>query len=203
MTVSMFRRGGTVSAGDHPLKSRIILALLALVGLTTISSAFAPAPVYREPPKPKTPDVYALMQGTWEIDQNVNAAFKGRMAINRMRQQIRIQGTTWGYIFNNNGTLIESTKYQIVLDPKASPATLDLKQSNQNLVFLGGMPGGGVVMVEQVVMKGIVRVDGDKLTFCYVNGYQQNAERPKQFYAGNQVMPNGVTAMTMTLKRVK
>ena len=188
------------------MKSRILLSLVALIGLTTISSAFAPAPVYREPPKPKVPEVYALMQGTWEIQQNVNnnaLLMRRGIAARRMQQKIRIQGTTWGYIFNNNGTEIESTKYQIVLDPKASPATLDLKQSNQNVVFLGGMPGGGMVMVEQVAMRGIVKVDGDTLTFCYVSGYQANAERPKQFFAGNQIMPNGVTAMTMTLKRVK
>ena len=36
------------------------------------SSAFAPAPVYREPPKPVVPEIYAAMQGTWEINQNVN-----------------------------------------------------------------------------------------------------------------------------------
>ena len=53
-------------------------------------------------------------------------------------------------------------------------------------------------------MKGIVKVEGGIMTFSYVSGYQQNAERPKQFVAGNQVMPNGVTTvMTMTLKKVK
>ena len=182
------------------MKTRISLALLALIGLTTITSA-APAPVYREPPKPKTPDVYALMQGTWEIQQNVNPAFKGRMvAVNRMRQQIRIQGTTWASIFNNNGTEIESTKYQIVLDPKAAPATLDLKHANQ-VMMQGGL--GAVVMVDQVAMKGVVKVEGDTLTFCYVYGHNQAAERPRQFVVGNQVMANGMVAMTMTLKRVK
>ena len=182
----------------------LILSLLALVGLSALGSA-APAPVYREPPKPKVSDVYALMQGTWELEQNNVIVLGGRGLGRRgiQKQQIRIQGTTWGYIFNNNGTEIESTKYQIVLDPKASPATLDLEQSNQNAGFLGGMPGGGMVMVEQVVMKGIVKVEGNTLTFCYVNGPQANTERPKQFYVGNQVMPNGVTTMSMTLKRVK
>jgi uncharacterized protein (TIGR03067 family) len=202
----MFRRGETVSAGDLPLKIRMSLALLALVGLATISFAFAPAPVYREPPKPAVPEIYAAMQGTWEINQTVNNLMMRKrvgIAIPRIQQQIRIQGSTWAYIYNNNGVETESTKYEIVLDPKASPATLDLKQ-NQNVVFLVGMPGGGQAMVEQIAMKGIVKVEGDTLTFCYVYGHQQNAERPKQFFAGKkQVMPNGVTAMTMTLKRAK
>ena len=185
------------------MKIRISLALLALIGLTTISSAFAPAPVYREPPKPKVPELFTALQGTWEINQNVNNGLVMRrgLAIQRIQQKIRIQGTTWAYVYNNNGVETESTKYEIVLDPKASPATLDLKQQNQNIINGGRF--GGAVMVEQIAMKGIVKVEGDTLTFCYVYGYNQAAERPKQFFAGNQAMPNGVVAMTMTLKRVK
>ena len=175
-----------MSAGDHPLKSRILLSLLALVGLASFGSA-APAPVYREPPKPKIPDVYALMQGTWEMDLNFNNLVRVGKAIRRSNnKQVRIQGTSWEYSINNNGVQIDSAQYQIVLDPKASPATLDL---------MGLAPDGG--------MKGIVKVEGDTLTFCHVYDSQQNAERPKQFFAGTKVMPNGTQMMTMTLKRVK
>ena len=184
------------------MKIRISLALLALIGLTTMSPAFAPAPVYREPPKQKAPDVYALMQGVWEFEQqNVNLGRGRGLMIRRMQQKIRVQGTSWAYIFDNGGMEIESTKYEIALDPKAIPATLDLKQPNQN-IMLGGGGFGGAIM-EQIAMKGIVKVEGDTLTFCYVYGHQQNAERPKQFITGNQVMPNGTTVMTMTLKKVK
>src|SRR3954470_15323092 len=109
MTAPMFRWGETVSAGDHPLKIRISFALLALIGLTTLCSAFTPAPVYREPPKPKVPDDFTALQGTWEIQQNMNNAMVMRRggAIRRIQQQIRIQGTNWGYIFNNNGVEME------------------------------------------------------------------------------------------------
>ncbi len=187
------------------MKIRISLALLALIGLTTISSAFAPAPVYREPPKPKVPEIYTAMQGTWEINQNINNAMMMRrgIAMKRVQQQIRIQGTTWAYIYNNGGVEAESTKYEIVLDPKASPPTLDLKQSNQNIWGGKGGGPGGMQQIEQIAMKGIVKVEANTLTFCYVYGYQQNAERPKHFIEGNQVMPNGTQTMTMTLKRVK
>ena len=189
------------------MKTRISLALLALIGLTSITSAFAPAPVFREPPKPKTPDVFAAMQGTWEVEQNVmKGGFRGRaVMMKRMQQKIRVQGMSWAYIYDNGGGETESTKYDIVLDPKATPATLDLKQPNQNGVMFGGGFGGGAMIqqIDQIAMKGIIKVEGDTLTFCYVYGYQQNAERPKEFIAGNQVMPNGTTVMTMTLKRAK
>ena len=183
------------------MKIRISLALLALLGLTTINFA-APAPVYREPPKPVVPEIYAAMQGTWEIEQNINQnamMMRRGIAIQRMKQQIRIQGSTWTYIYNNNGIETESTKYQIVLDPKGNPPTLDLEQANQNIM----LPGGGIIMNKQVAMKGIVKVEGHTLTYCYVYGHQQNAERPKHFVEGNQQMPIGTTVMTMTLKKVK
>ena len=176
------------------------LALILGVLVATVSSAFAPAPVYREPPKPKVPDVLALMQGTWEVDQNVNNGFRGGKRIRGVNQQIRIQGTTWMHINNFNGVETEGVKYVIALAPKALPAMLDLEHSNQ-IVFV---PGTGQ-MVEQIAMKGIVKVKGDTLTFCYIHGYELNAERPKHFGEGNQQMPNGTTVMTMTMtmKKVK
>ena len=88
---------------------RLSLSLILCV-LTATAITAAPAPVYREPPKPKLPDVYAAMQGTWEIDQNVNNGFRGGNRINRASQKIRIQGGTWAYIYNNNGIETESTK---------------------------------------------------------------------------------------------
>ena len=48
-------------AGENSLKTRMTLALLALAGLATITSAYAPAPVYREPPKPKVPALFAAL----------------------------------------------------------------------------------------------------------------------------------------------
>ena len=181
---------------------RISLSLILCVLITATSSAFAPAPVFREPPKPKTPDVFAAMQGTWELEQNINIRGRARGVVlargRRINQKIRVQGTSWAYIYDNGGVETESTKYEIVLDPKASPATLDLEQSHEVMLKLGGGR-----TVKQIAMRGIVKVEGDTLTFCYVYGYQQNAERPKEFIAGNQVMPNGTTVVTMTLKRVK
>jgi uncharacterized protein (TIGR03067 family) len=174
---------------------RAYLSLTVGLLMATIGSAFAPAPVYREPPKPKVPEIYALMQGTWEIERNVNLNRRG-VAIRRVFRQIRIKGDTWGTILNDNGTEIESTKYQIVFDPKANPATLDLKHTVRN-----GF--NGIAVIDRIMMKGIIKVEGDTLTFCYVNGRTPNAERPTQFSDGNRIVPNGAPARTMTLKRVK
>ena len=148
------------------------------------------------------PELFAALQGTWEIEQNVNnAACARQAAIRRVQQQIRIQGTSWAYVYNNNGIETESTKYQMVLDPKAGPR--DARPRARTRTSWSSAASAAPAMVEQIAMKGIVKVEGDTLTFCYVYGYQANAERPKQFFAGNQIMPNGTTAMTMTLKRVK
>lgn len=179
---------------------RYNLSLILGILLAASSSAFAPAPVYREPPKSKVPDLSVAIQGTWEVEQplvNVNVAIVRRgNFIRRTPQPIRISGTSWAYIFTNNGVETETTKYRMVLDTKATPPTLDLKHT-----VLVGVLNGPAVMSEQIVLKGIVRVDGDMLTFCYVPG--TSAARPKQFLAGNQVMPDGTIAQTLRLKRIK
>lgn len=177
------------------MRLRLTIALLAVAGLSAVASAFTPAPVYREPPKSKVPDVAAAMQGLWEIDQNV---MQGRMLGRRgglvMRQtvRIRIQDHTWGYIYSNNGMDREGVKYDMGLDSRQQPATLDLKyQAN-------------VQIAERVIMKGIVKVEGDTLTFCYVHTGNPGVERPKQF-APNQAQLgwNGQMSQTMILKKVR
>ena len=169
--------------------SSLILGVL----LTTSSAAFAPAPVFREPPKPKAGELFAALQGTWDFERNVNKEGKGK----RVQYKIRIQDTSWSHVYNNNGIETKDTEYRIVLDPKASPATFDLVRPIQIVLFNGGM-----VIPEQIVMKGILEIEGDTLTFCYANGYQENAERPKHFIVGDRLTPKGWT-MTMTLKRVR
>ena len=59
-------------AGVNPVKIRMTLALLTLTGLATMTAAFAPAPVYREPPKPKRMELAAALEGTWEVAQHLN-----------------------------------------------------------------------------------------------------------------------------------
>ena len=172
---------------------RIFLSLTLAAAMAATSSAFAPAPVYREPPKPKIPEIVSAIQGTW--DYNVNARMAGRGGMVRTIR-VRIQDDTWQYIYITNGVEREGVKYHIVLDPKQNPPSFDLEQSVVN------QPGLALGRNVRVAMKGIVKVEGDTLTFCYVSGYNQNTTRPRHF-DNNQLMLDGTRANTMTLQRVK
>lgn len=168
--------------------SGLLLGLL----LVANSPAFAPAPVYREPPKPKVPELYARMQGVWEVQHANNVVLIRRgVAVKIAPQRIRIEGDCWEFMASDNGPVASlSAKNRIVLDPKVSPTTLDLVQ-------LG-------FRVEYTTMKGILEVEGDTLRFCYVYAQEKGAERPKQFAVGNPLQPIQPTdPRMMILKRVK
>ena len=174
---------------------RFFLSLALGLAMAATSSAFAPAPVFREPPKPKVPEIFAAIQGTWDYTLNARMAFPRGGLVRTMR--VRIQDDTWTYIYIANGVEREGAKFRIVLDPKQSPPTLDLENTaamNQPRLVNG--------RVAQFVMKGIVKVEGDTLMYCYVGGHDQNTTRPRQFEI-DRLMPNGGSSMMMTLQRVK
>lgn len=152
------------------MSPRYLASLLSLLGAAAVCSA-APAPVYREPPKPKVPPLEAAMQGTWELDQTalLNRRPGRPVAVVRRRTLIRIENNTWSYVYDFNGTEREGQKYSMRLDAKQSPAALDI------------LPNQAVDgTVAHIVMKGIVKVEGDTLTFSYVHN---NGQRPIQFGA--------------------
>ncbi len=155
--------------------------------LATSALAFAPAPVFREPPKPKVPELLTTMQGTWVIGNGVSAR-GGRIL------RVRIRGNSWTYISITNGVEREGPKYEIVLDAKQNPPTLDLKS-----VARANRPAPPVGRVGPFALKGIVKVEGDSLTLCYVRCNDQNTARPKQF--GENELMQGESGVTMTLQR--
>ena len=174
------------------MSRRFVLSSILTLAMAATSSAFAPAPVYREPPKSKVPDLLTALQGNW--DYNAFAGLVG--AGNRMRTiRVRIQGNTWQYIYIMNGVEREGVKYEIVLDAKQNPPTLDLKYAepaNRPVELPGRRVGVNALM-------GIVKVEGGMLTYRFVGGYKENAARPRHF--GETDPSAGVS--TMTMKRIK
>ena len=169
-------------------RSRLSMHLGVLVATTGL--AFAPAPVYREPAK--VPNILAAMQGHWEVRDDIDKTGEVKRVT-----QIRIRGTTWALIYDDSGVV--RTKHEMVLDPKGTPTTLDLKQPDQVVLF-----GGGMVIPKRVAMKGIVKIEDDRMTFCYFQApFDPQFGRPKDFVVGPQLLANGPNAVTMILKRVK
>ena len=169
-------------------------SLLFGVLLAANSLAFAPAPVYREP---RVPDFYSLMQGTWEVEQQIHEIRPRRIV--RVTRTIRIKGTSW--VSDRGSPFIGgSSRYRIVLDPKTKPASFDLVEDHRHLLPPNAI---GLMMDEKPVMKGIVQIDRDTLTFCHVYSDQKNADRPKHFIAGEEVTTDGTAVRSITLKRVE
>ena len=151
---------------------RILLTLLAGVTTAGVGSAFAPAPVYREPPKPT---LEQAMQGTW--GRSANTKGKGNREM-----RLRIEGKTW--TMNPSapgGAGRKGLAYEILLDSSRGPASLDLKHPTR-----------------PVGMKGIVKVEGDRLIFCYVRT-ESGGDRPKAF--DDTRTPAGLRVSTMTFIR--
>jgi len=166
---------------------RFFVAFIALAILT----GFAPVPKPRPPKGPDPKEMAKNMQGTWQVVGTERAGFKGKVA-SSLTRQVQITGTSWQYIYNNDGPggprLLRTTtsSYTITLDTSKAPVTMDLKRATSDSVYLSG----------------IVTVEGDTMKFCYVLGSRINAgegvvSRPQAF----DPLPEG--AILMTLKRVK
>ena len=67
------------------MNARLLLSMPLLAVLTTFAAAFAPAPVFREPPKPSLPVIAKAMQGTWSVSK----------AKNKRLMRVRIEDKTW------------------------------------------------------------------------------------------------------------
>jgi uncharacterized protein (TIGR03067 family) len=158
---------------------RILLTLLVGAAMTAAVSAFAPAPIFKEPPRPAVPAIEQAMQGNWARF----ASTKGRGKVGR-QTLIRIRDKTWTTLSKGpRGEVRVGATYEILLDTSHNPAVLDLKFPTSS-----------------VAMKGIVKIEGDHLIFCYART-DSDDERPKAF--PDRQTPNGLRVLTMTLTRIE
>ena len=160
------------------MHARLLLSIPLLVVLTAFAMAFNPAPVYKEPPKPVAQAIVTAMQGTWSL--SLGSQGKGKS-----RRRVVIRDKTWTMPTSMaKGRERDGIDYEILLDTRRSPTTLDLKRN----------------LTSQVTMKGIVKVEGDSIIFCYTNTVSEE-ERPKAFT--DTRTPTGRRVILMTLTRVE
>ena len=160
--------------------ARLTLSL-PLLFFATFAAAFAPAPIYKQPPKATYTAFQRAMQGTWS--RSLNSKAKGPRGA-----RVRIDGKTW-----TNGTSGPKQKgeggrggiaYNILLDTSRDPVVLDLEAESTS----------------RVRMRGIIKIEGERLIFCYTTSPREE-DRPKSFSDTETV--NGLTVRTMTLTRVE
>jgi len=173
------------------MNMRVIAACGVLLGLAAMVVA-APAPTERKDRR-RGPEDIALMHGTWKLVEqgrpgmNANVA---RLAIRRgdFQTKIRIEGDKFQYLYFNGQDYTPSTTYDLKLQPRSAPKAIDLSYTSGDYT---------------VTLKGIYKLDGNKLTLLYVQNYVSKLknvrgteqERPTSFDN-----PSG-TAMQMVLER--
>jgi uncharacterized protein (TIGR03067 family) len=157
------------------MNARLLLSIPFLVVAAGFAAAFAPAPVYKEPPRPSVPSIERAIQGTWSMAYET----KGKR-----RSRVRIDGKKWTMLSSAPGGAVrEGFAYEILLDTSRSPAALDLKNP-----------------ARRGAMKGIVKVEEGRLIFCYTRTDSED-ERPKAFTDTHT--PAGRRVLTMTLTRTE
>jgi uncharacterized protein (TIGR03067 family) len=126
--------------------------------IASLSVAFAPAPVYKEP---KPPALLAAMQGEWEMkgrsDMPRNAPAKGP------RIFVRIEQDRWVYVFRSGGGESEGTPTRITLGDRRGAVAIDLNLTTPDA---------------RNVLRGIVKVEGKRMTVRHCAG---KGERPRGF----------------------
>src|SRR5262245_36756806 len=163
--------------------ARFGIAVVALVGLT----AFAPAPQVRAPRPGDLRAALKKLEGTWErrtlssrkAKGGARGGFGGRAGVTTSTTQVRIQGDRWTTLRTSRGEARPTATYKMVLNAAKDPMWLDLVPE------VGDLP----------TMSGIVKVEGDTVTFCYTTAASEGIPRPAAFERGEN-------HLIMTLKRV-
>lgn len=141
---------------------RLSIALIALTGVT----AFAPAPLPKQPRTPNAAELLKKMQGDYEatVQQRetiINGARRIRPIATRTTTRVRIQGNRWSYFTSINGQELLSTGYTIKLDTSKKPIQMELIQD--------AVPNAanGIPLQARTSMVGDLIFDGNSLKFSY------------------------------------
>lgn len=141
---------------------RLSIALIALAGVT----AFAPAPLPKQPRTPNAAELLKKMQGDYEatVQQRetiINGARRIRPIATRTTTRVRIQGNRWSYFTSINGRELLSTGYTIKLDTSKKPIQMELIQD--------AVPNAanGIPLQARTSMVGDLIFDGNSLKFSY------------------------------------
>jgi uncharacterized protein (TIGR03067 family) len=160
---------------------RFTLSLAVAFSLTALVPA-APAPLVKKD-RNRAPDDLALMQGTWKMVEQGrpgmnNGQLAARVAILKRgdsQTKIKIEDGKFTYLYFNGQGFTPSTSYDLTIQPRSAPKTIDMKHNSGDYT---------------ITLKGIYKIDGNKLTILYVNTYeskmravpqQLNVERPTSF----------------------
>ena len=129
------------------MNARLALSMPLLV-LATCATAFAPAPVYKEPPKPPRSSLEKAMQGTWLL---FALGVQGTAAGGSPENEVKVEVT------KDKVTIVETGKkttgnntFAYKLDMKSKPSGIDLT------------PARG----EKGKILGIYQIEKDKLTIA-------------------------------------
>jgi uncharacterized protein (TIGR03067 family) len=146
---------------------RFSIAFLVALSLTALAPA-APAPLVK-PERRKVADDMSVLQGTWKLVEQgrpgMNARLGGGRAVLIRRDtnvKIRISGNKFTYLYNNGlNNFSESTSYEMKVEQRTAPKSIDMTYSS---------PDNSYTMT----MKGIYKVEGNKVTILYVQVYSGN-----------------------------
>ena len=165
---------------------RLFVAAAVVAGLT----AFSPAPFPRVDRK-KAIDDNLLIQGTYKlVEQGRPNLGGGRIAfIRRVPMKVQIQNGKFVYLQDVGNDFRPTTTYDMKLNTSGAPRQIDMSYNTGDYT---------------VTMKGIYKIEGNKLTILYVNTItgarinmpaMEGMERPTSF---DTPSPN---AMILTLEK--
>lgn len=157
----------------------LLAALVAAIALP--AGAYPPVPKAKDK-KPDAKEIAKAIQGTWEVTK-IERAGAAMPKIN-YTMTVKIDGTSMTQIAHLQGRELKLADATFSLDARKSPPTFEVKQ-----------PATAAGRPEYVRMKGVLKVEGDVMTWVYVTA---KGEMPTKIEG-----ELGELQFRYTLKRVK